>query len=109
MIQLVLAGDTLSGVLGLTLKRKGLASVEVNLGVDTGSLLGLVALSELLGYCRCFCCKSKGKARELDDGIKLRRLHLHDIFLFLSYGRKLLRRPSSCAYLFSAFVFQPFG
>ena len=55
MIQLVLAGDTLSGVLGLTLKRKSLSSVEVNLGVDTGSLLGLGALSELLGYCRCFC------------------------------------------------------
>jgi len=56
MVQLVLAWDTLLGVLGLALKRQSLRSVEVDLGVDPGAFLGLGALCELLGYCRCFSC-----------------------------------------------------
>lgn len=55
-IRSALLWNTSPGVLGLALKRQGLGSVEVDLGVDPCALLGLGALSELLGYCRCFCC-----------------------------------------------------
>lgn len=55
MAQLVFVLDTLSGILGLALKRQGLGSVEVDLGVDPCALLRLGALCELLGDSRCFC------------------------------------------------------
>ena len=55
-IRSALLRNTRPGVLGLTLKRQSLGSVEVDLGVDPCALLGLGALCELLGYCRCFCC-----------------------------------------------------
>ena len=55
-IRSALLGNTTSGILGLALKRQSLGSVEVDLGVDPCALLGLGALGELLGYCRCFCC-----------------------------------------------------
>ena len=50
-----LAGDGAGGVLGLALEAEGGGAVEVDFGVDAGSLLGLGALGELLGDRRCFC------------------------------------------------------
>ncbi len=57
MAQLVLVLDTFSGIFRLALKRQGLGSIEVDLGVDPCALLRLGALCELLGDCCCFCCE----------------------------------------------------
>ena len=64
MAQLIFVLNTLSGILGLALKRQGLGSVEVDLGVDPCALLRLGALCELLGDSRCFCCTTTRMMRE---------------------------------------------
>ena len=65
-ISSALPGNTSPGILWLALERQGLASVEVDLGVDPCALLGLAALGELLGDCRCFCCWNKRKKEKLE-------------------------------------------
>lgn len=49
-----LSGNTSGSILGLAIKRQSGSSVEVHFRVDPGTLLRLGALSELLGYRRCF-------------------------------------------------------